>query len=111
MLHKILDRLLSLHFKECDIGNKLNTLEQDVWRRINTANATIIQPWYDKIVLAFAVPEFRMASLAMALVIGIGFSAILPSSEYKSPNNNIMEMSVFTVNSPYLTSNLIENIK
>lgn len=109
MIHKMLNRLLAMHFNEAPADHRLDRLEQDVWSKIHAASTEIMQPWYDKMALAFAVPQFRMASLAMALVIGISASpAFTPAS---ASNDDVLDMSVFTVKSPYLTANLIEHIK
>lgn len=112
MLHKMLDRLLTMHFKETATSHKLDRLEQDVWRKIHAASADMVQPWYDKMAMAFAVPQFRMASLAMALVIGITVSPVMnPGPAVASNGGVIQEISVFTAQSPYLPSNLIERTR
>ena len=106
MLHKMLDRLLAMHFKEPSTNNKLDRLEQDVWSKIHSASAEMIMPWYDKMMLAFAVPQFRMASLAMALVIGISISPVLTPG-MSTESQDTLGMDVFTSRSPYLADNLI----
>jgi hypothetical protein len=111
MLHKMLDRLLTMHFREPASNNKLDRLEQDVWRKIHAASADMVQPWYDKMALAFAVPQFRMAAIAMALVIGITASPMVPLKPANASTQDVLGMSVFSANSPYLTANLIERNK
>ena len=105
----MLNRLLTIHFNEAPADHRLDRLEQDVWRKILASSAEMVQPWYDKMVLAFAVPQFRMASLAMALVFGISASPAF--TPVPASNDDVLDMSVFTVKSPYLTANLIEHIK
>ena len=111
MLHKMLNRLLAMHFNTAPADHKLDRLEQDVWRKIHTASAEMVQPWYDKMALAFSVPQFRMASLAMALVIGISASPVFTPGPANASNDDALGMSVFTAQSPYLSSNLIERMK
>ena len=110
MLHKMLDRLLAMHFKEPPTNSRLDRLEQDVWRRIHTASAEMVLPWYDKMVIAFAVPQFRLASLAIALILGISLSPAFNPGATTS-NHDVLGMSVFTLQSPYLPSNLIERME
>jgi len=100
-----------MHFKEPATGHKLDRLEQDVWRKIHAASAEMVQPWYDKMAMAFAVPQFHMASLAMALVIGISASPVFTPGPAAASNDDVLGMSVFTAQSPYLSSNLIERMK
>jgi len=111
MLHKMLDRLLAMHFKEPATGYKLDRLEQDVWSKIHAASADMVQPWYDKMALAFAVPQFRMAAIAMALVVGITASPILTPGQVSAAGKDELGFSVFTSHAAYLPSNLIERIK
>ena len=107
----MLNRLLAMHFNEAPADHRLDRLEQDVWRKIHVASAEMVQPWYDKMALAFAVPQFRMAAIAMALVIGITASPMVPLKPANASTQDVLGMSVFSTNSPYLTSNLIERIK
>ena len=111
MLHKMLDKLLTMHFKESATAHKLDRLEQDVWRKIHAAGAEMVLPWYDKMALAFAVPQFRMAAIAMALVIGITASPMVPLKLANASMQDVLGMNVFSANSPYLTANLIERNK
>jgi len=110
MLHKMLDKLLTMHFKAPATNNKLDRLEQDVWSKIHAASADMAKPWYDKMVAAFSVPQFQMASLAMALVIGIATSPMMIPSQ-TNISNDVLGMSVFSAQSTYLPSNLIEHTK
>ena len=111
MLHKMLNRLLNIHFNEAPADHRLDRLEQDVWRKIHADSAEMVQPWYDKMALAFAVPQFRMAAIAMALVIGITASPMVPLKPANASTQDVLGMSVFTSQSPYLTANLIERRK
>jgi hypothetical protein len=111
MYHKMLDSLLRLHFRKMPAGRRLDSLEQDVWRKIHAASAEMVRPWHDKMLLAFDVPQFRMASLAMALVIGIGASPIFTPSHAIASGGDVLGLNVFTVQSPYLHSNLMERMQ
>jgi len=104
MLRKTLDRLLSIHFRT-DIGNsKLDHMEQDVWRKIRMQAADIALPWYEKMAMAFSVPQFRYASITTAVVLGLAFSPIM-SSQYSASANEAMGLEVFASNTPYLLTN------
>jgi len=106
MLRKTLDRLLSIHFRTEVDNSKLDHLEQDVWRKIRMQAADIALPWYEKMVMAFSVPEFRLASLATAIVLGLLFSPVLPLP-YDASASEVMGLEVFASNTPYLLTNQI----
>lgn len=107
MMRKILDRLLILHFRDAPADRRLDRLEQDVWRRIHVQTDETALPWREKIFLAFGEPQFRMASLAAAIILGAALSPAF------SPRNtaNASGMEMFTAHTPYLVANLIENAK
>ncbi len=106
MLRKTLDKLLVIYFNKQYDTSKLDHLEQDVWRKIRMQTADMALPWYEKIVMAFAVPEFRMVSIAMAVVIGLVFSPVITFSSSASASE-AMGLQVFATNTPYLLTNQI----
>lgn len=106
MLRKTLDRLLSIHFRAEVNNSKLDHLEQDVWRKIRMQAADIALPWYEKMVLAFSVPQFRLASIVMAIVIGLSLSPVIPFPSDASASE-AMGLKVFAANTPYLLTNKI----
>ncbi|MCB2081548.1 MAG: hypothetical protein H6908_03500 [Hyphomicrobiales bacterium] len=108
MLNKMLNRLLATHFRESPEGNRLDRLEQDVWRRIHVTTADAALPWQDKMLLAFSVPRFQLASLAIALIVGISLSPAIPLGNAVRADRAVPDMQMFTVHAPYLTANLIE---
>jgi len=109
MMRKILDRLLALHFRDARADSRLDRLEGDVWRRIHTANVEAALPWQEKMLLAFGVPRFQLASLLAALVLGISLSPAIPlDNTVKADHVILPDMQVFTLHAPYLTANLIE---
>lgn len=107
MMRKILDRLLILHFRDAPADSRLDRLEQDVWRRIRAESEETALPWGEKIFLAFGEPQFRMASLAAAIILGAALSPAF------SPRNaaDASGMEMFTMRTPYLVANLIEDKK
>ena len=108
MLHKMLNRLLTMHFKGAPAGQRLDRLEQDVWRRIHATTAEAALPWQEKMLLAFGMPRFQLASLAIALVVGISLSPAIPLGYAAQADRAVPDMQMFTVHAPYLTANLIE---
>ena len=109
MMRKILDRLLILHFREAPADHRLDRLEQDVWHRIHAVGAEAALPWQEKMLLAFGVPRFQLASLLAALVLGISLSPAIPlGNTAKADYVALPDMQVFTLHAPYLTANLIE---
>lgn len=108
MLNKMLNRLLATHFRESPAGNRLDRLEQDVWRRIHATAADAALPWQEKMLLAFSVPRFQLASLAIAVVLGLSLSPAIPLGKIAHADQPALDMSMFTARAPYLTANLIE---
>lgn len=109
MMRKILDRLLALHFREAPADRRLDRLEQDVWRRIHAAGTEATLPWQEKMLLAFGVPRFQLASLLAALIIGLSLSPAIPlGGSAKADQPLLQDMRVFGAHAPYLTTNLIE---
>lgn len=108
MLHKMIDRLLATHFRRQPAENRLDRLEQDVWRKIHAASADAALPWQEKMILAFGIPRFQLASLAIAVTLGLALSPAIPLSKAIHAEQPIADMQVFTIHAPYLTANLIE---
>lgn len=84
---------------------KLKMLEYGVWQKIDTFNLN----WQQKIISVFNIPQFQVSALAFALIFGISLSSIsnfeyLPNSK---PNQNSLDLALFSANSPYLAANLI----
>lgn len=108
MLHKMLNRLLTMHFRGTPAEQRLDQLEQDVWRRIHATTADAALPWQEKMLLAFGMPRFQLASLAIALVVGISLSPAIPLGNAARVDQAVPDLQVFTIHAPYLTANLIE---
>jgi hypothetical protein len=108
MLHKMLDRLLAMHFREPPADHRLDRLERDVWHRIHATTTEGALPWQEKMLLAFSVPRFQIASLAIAVVLGLSLSPAIPLGSTARTEQPIADLQVFTVHAPYLTANLIE---
>lgn len=73
------------------------------------AGAEAALPWQEKMLLAFGVPRFQLASLLAALIIGISLSPAIPLDNAAKADHVILsDMQVFTLHAPYLTTNLIE---
>lgn len=107
MLKNTINKLLEMHFKSPSSGNKLNRLESNVWQRINAIQADKGLSWQEKMLLAFGVPEFRMVSIAIALLLGLGMGNITPQIQ-PSPVGREMGLHVFAANVEYLPSTLFE---
>lgn len=111
MLHKMLNRLLAMHFKKSHKNANLERLESDVLCKIHTIKADLAMPWYDKMMIAFSVPRFRLASLVIALIIGVVASPVFMPSTIIASNSDIPSMNVFTLQATYLPTNLFERIE
>jgi len=112
MMHTLLNRLLALHFREAPADRRLDRLEQDVRRRIHAAGAEAALPWGEKIFLSFGEPQFRMASVAAAIMLGVILSpAFPPYAAVRHPSAGPPDMEMFTPHAQYLVINMIEQAK
>lgn len=109
MLRKAIDKLIFLHSKNEAPSCNLDRLENDVWQKIHAIQADRGLPWQEKMFLAFAVPQFRFASITLALMLGLGMGIIMPFQQdiIKSPRQE-MGLHVFAANVEYLPSNILE---
>lgn len=109
MLKNTIYKLLETHFKSSRSGNRLNRLESDVWQKINAIQIDKSLSWQEKMFLAFGVPEFRFASVTIALLLGLGMGIIMPFQQDKitSPRHE-MGLHVFAANVEYLPSTILE---
>ena len=106
MLKEPLDKLLVTHFNKPSDSSKLDDLVPDVWRRICMQRADITLPWHEKMVLAFSLPQFRLASISMAIIIGLSLAPAIKVQSRVS-TSDVMGLKVFAVNTPYLLTNQI----
>jgi hypothetical protein len=111
MLKKSLDKLLEMHFRHQPDYSRLDRLEQDVWRRIRAGRPVAKTVWLEDIFGVFAVPQFRMASFALALALSLAISPLFPPpspAQAFSPAQ-AMGLDLFTAHAPYLPSTVFEN--
>ena len=99
------DKLLSVYFYRHETPS-LQSLEQDVLRRIRLEAAENSVPWYENIILACSAPQFYAVSLTLALLMGITLSPVFALKETASTP---LGLEVFTLNAPYLAKNMILN--
>lgn len=109
MLKNTIDKLLAMHFKSLPSDKKLGRLESDVWQKINAIQTDKALSWQEKMFLAFGVPEFRFASVTLALLLGLGMGVIMPfeQNNVMSPRQE-MGLHVFAANVEYLPSTILE---
>ena len=105
MLKKTIDKLIFMHFRSAGSSRNLASLENDVWQKIHAIKADQTLTWQEKMFLAFVVREFRMASITLALLLGLGMGNIMPQGESASRE---MGLHVFASNVEYLPSTLFE---
>lgn len=108
MLRKTIDKLIAVYFKSGNANNNLSTLERDVWQKIHARNAEKSLSWQEKMFMAFSVPEFRFASITLALMFGLAVSAVMPLTSPPKSVSQEMGLHVFASNAPYLPSTLLE---
>jgi hypothetical protein len=109
MLKKTMDKLIALHFKSASSPRSLAHLESDVWQKISAIKADQSLSWQEKMFLAFGVKEFRMGSIALALILGLGVGGIMPQEQADIlSKSREMGLHVFASNIEYLPSTLIE---
>lgn len=109
MLKKTIDKLIFLHFKDAGSSRNLSHLEGNVWHKIHAIQADQSLSWQEKVWLAFGVKEFRVASITLALVLGLSVGGIMPHEQPNiSSKSREMGLHVFASNIEYLPSTIIE---
>lgn len=113
MSDNLMNGLISVLAKQTLDTERLKTLETDVWLAIQFRGHSNSLSLGETVVAIFNVPKFQISSLAIALCLGIGisplFSNIYPEKYYGMKDG--LSMKVFTVDTPYLTANLIDRIQ
>jgi hypothetical protein len=113
MFKKSLDKLLEMHFRHQPDYSRLDRLEQDVWRRIRARQDDARAARLDDVIGVFAVPQFRLASFALALALSLAISPLFPPpspAQAFSPAQ-AMGLDLFSPHAPYLPSTVFENGK
>lgn len=105
MVRKTIDKLILMHFKNAGSSHNLAKLENDVWQKIYTIQADQALTWQEKMFLAFGVKEFRITSITLALLLGLGMGNLIPQEESASRE---IGLHVFATNVEYLPSNIFE---
>ncbi len=108
MLKNTIDKLLAIHFKSFPSGQKLARLENDVWQKIQAIKEDKSLSWQEKMFMAFSVPQFRMASVTLAVVVGLGVSVLIPEQQQSRSMSQELGLHVFASNAPYLPSTLFK---
>ena len=97
MLLKVIDKLLDRSFQKEPNYARLDSLESDVWARVQQSKA---EPNFS--ILAFPVwvggAQLRYASLVLALVAGLMASQLSPVNA----QSDTLGLEVFSTNAPYL---------
>lgn len=111
MLKKPFDRLLEIHFQRQPDMSCLEQLEQDVWGRLDAGRSgSRVAGRIEEFLSVFAIPQFKTASLALALIIGLSVGAVaVPASPVQafSPGR-AMGLDIFNMHAPYLPSAAFE---
>ncbi len=105
MLRKTIDKLVLLHFKSAASSRNLANLESNVWNKIHAIQADKALSWQEKMFLAFGVPQFRFASITLALLMGLGMGSIMSQGQ---PTSKEMGLHVFASNVEYLPYTIFE---
>lgn len=108
-----LEKLLAEYAKKEPNNSRLQNIEANVWRAIHKNEYDSVLSWKENIISVFSFPQFQVSALSFALLLGIGISPLFTDQVfYKDASlENVLNMKVFTVNTPFLTANLIDTIK
>ena len=107
MLKKTVDKLIFMHFRSAVSSRNLENLESDVWQKIQAIKEDQNLSWQEKMFMAFGVKEFRMASIAMALLLGLSMGGVMPQEQPTiSSASREIGLHVFAANVEYLPSNI-----
>jgi len=110
MSNSSLDRFLNLILIKDKKNSHLDNLENDVLRKLATIRKDQELSWYEKIILSFSVPQFRVASLSIAILIGMSVSPFFTPLQNNSADTALVS-NIFSAESTYLPVNLIERTK
>lgn len=103
MLTKAVDRLLDQFFKKEPNYHQLDSLEDDVWTRINhhkttSSTLTMIPVWSNT--------QLRYASLTLALLSGLVMSQI----SFQSPaRSDTLGLEIFSPSAPFLMTSTFKD--
>ncbi len=111
MLNEKFDKMLAAYFNKSSSNNRLDQLERDVWKKIHFRENEEFTSWHNTVLLVFNMPKFQVSSVAFALLVGLVLSPIIALEFKKEVNQAPLDLSVFKINAPYLTTNLIEQTK
>lgn len=105
-----LDNMLEALKRDSIDTGQLRHLESDVWQRITARKVRVTAPWFEQLLAIIFVPQYRLAPIAMAAVIGVILgSTVLPSPKEASAAD-MLNFEVFSSQSEYLvSSNLLRN--
>jgi len=106
-LNKILDIILRNKYNRMDLDN----LENDVLSKLSAIKKDQELSWYEKIIISFSAPQFRIASISIAIILGAIASPFFSIETSTYPDKNILVKNIFSSNSTYLPINLIERTK
>jgi len=112
-MKKDLDTLLAMHFHREPNMARLNGLENNMLRRVRQQqDGHFAIRWVDELAASLAMPQFRFASVGLALCIGLAVSIVVPptKSEMQLAQVNQEGMNLFAMNSSYLPSSRFENV-
>lgn len=109
-----LDRLLASYFRTPPGDeSRLNRLESDVWRRIESCKADSPVGMLEQVLAFIFQPQYRFAPVAVALLIGLmaGNMTAMQSEIQISSASDALNFEVFLPNSEHLIStNLNRNL-
>lgn len=102
--------LLNVYVLHKPDSAKLNRLENEVWRKISAIKAGQQENWLNKFLASVFVPQYRFATVALALIIGLTVGGLtktnLPADEVNL--SEMLDLQVFKVQDGHLPSNHIE---
>ena len=108
-----LDKLLLGFASKTADETGLETMESNVWRKVRINGFNSRPSFGETVINALNTPKFQISSLGIALFAGIVISPffsdkLLTKDELFKQEFN---MKIFTVDTPYLTANLIDKTK
>ena len=108
MPKKSMSELLEIYFRSSPDSQRLAHLEHDVWRRIHRVSTEFALSWYDNMLTVFGMPKFQIVSIALAIVIGLSLSPLMPiTSAASALTDDVIGLQVFSANAPHLLTTLL----
>lgn len=104
-----MQNLIERYVHQQVVSHDLSDLEENVWRSIRARQTDTSRSVLYNLLTVPELTQFRLASLVLAITLGLLLSLAVPTGSDSMPlgkNNEIAELEVFDAHSPFLLSSI-----